>query len=175
MQVKNHGCRLSPRILLEPHSIWMGESNHKKNLHFLARPIIGLGAQTLNKIIINHTWAPPVTAKRPQINTGKGKTFRAKSRTIPVPTINSVRKHQSCFFQTVDISGEIYTDQTGSSPVTSIKIKKYILITYHYLSNKIHAEPLKTRSGLYLTAAYQKLHSLLKNRGLRPHLHILDN
>ena len=79
------------------------------------------------------------------------------------------------FFKTVDISGKIYTDQTGRFPVTSSKGNKYILVAYHFDSNTIHAEPLKTRSGLDLTSAYQKLHSLLTNRGLRPHLHILDN
>ena len=49
MQVKKHIVGLSPRILLEPHSIWMGESNHKKPIHFLARLIIKPGAQKLNK------------------------------------------------------------------------------------------------------------------------------
>ena len=79
------------------------------------------------------------------------------------------------FFKTVDLSGKIYTDQTGRFPVTSIRGNKYILVAYHFDSNTIHAEPLKTRSGLDLTTAYQKLHSLLTNRGLRPQLHILDN
>ena len=79
------------------------------------------------------------------------------------------------FFKTVDLSGKFYTYQKGRFPVTSSKGNKYILVAYHYKSNTIHAEPLKTRSGLYLTAAYQNLHSLLTNRGFRPHLHILDN
>ena len=49
------------------------------------------------------------------------------------------------------------------------------MVAYHYDSNTIHAEPLKTKSGLDLTSAYQKLHRLFTNRGLRPHLHILYN
>ena len=79
------------------------------------------------------------------------------------------------FFKTVDFTGKFYTDQTGRSPVTFIRVNKYILVAYHYDSNTIHSESLKTRSGLDLTTAYQKLHSLLTNRGLKPHLHILDN
>ena len=62
-------------------------------------PIIGLGAQTLNGKKINHTWAPPATAKRPQINTGKGYPFRARSRPRPVPIIHSVIRHQYCLPQ----------------------------------------------------------------------------
>ena len=65
-------------------------------------------------------------------------------------------------------------EQTVRFPVTSSKGNKYILVAYNYDSNTIHAEPLKTRSGLDLITAYQKLHSLLTNRGLIPHLHILD-
>ena len=79
------------------------------------------------------------------------------------------------FFKTVDLSVKIYTDQTGKFPVASSRSNNYILVAYHFDSNTIHAEPLKTRSGLDLTTAYQKLQSLLTNRGLRPHLHILDN
>ena len=79
------------------------------------------------------------------------------------------------FFNTVDLAGKFYTDQTGRFPVTSIKGNKYILVAYQFDSNIIYAEPLKTSSGLDFTAAYQNLHSLLTNRGLRPHLHILDN
>ena len=75
----------------------------------------------------------------------------------------------------MDLSGKIYTDQTGMFPVTSSKGNKYILLSYHYDSNTIHAEPLNTRLGLDLTTAYKKLHSLLTKRGLRPHLNILDN
>ena len=51
----------------------------------------------------------------------------------------------------------------------------YILVAYHYDSNTIHAEPLKTRTGLELKTAYHKLHNLLTNRGLKPSLHILGN
>ena len=79
------------------------------------------------------------------------------------------------YFKTDDLSGKIYTDQTGRFTVTSSRGNKYILVAYHFDYNIIHAEPLKTRSGLDLTTVYQKLHSLLTNRGLQPHLHILDN
>ena len=75
----------------------------------------------------------------------------------------------------MDLTGKIYLNQTGRLSVTSSKGNKYILVAYHYDSNTIHAEPLKTRSGLDLKTAYQKLHSLLTNKGLKPNLHILDN
>ena len=79
------------------------------------------------------------------------------------------------FLNTVNPTGKFYTDQIGRFPVKSSKGNKYILVAYHYDSNTIHAEPLKTRSVLDLKTVYQKLHSLLTNSGLKPHLHILDN
>ena len=79
------------------------------------------------------------------------------------------------FLEAVDLTGNIYTDQTGRFPVTSSKGKNYILVPYHYDSNTIHVEPLKTGSGLDLKTAYQKLHSIFTNIGFKPVLHILDN
>ena len=50
------------------------------------------------------------------------------------------------FLKKVDLTGKFYRDQIGRFPVTSSKGNKYILVAYHYDSNTIHAEPLKTRS-----------------------------
>ena len=75
----------------------------------------------------------------------------------------------------MDLTGKFYTDQTERFLVTYSKGNKYILVAYHYDSNIIHAEPLKTRSGLDLKIAYQKFHSLLTNIGLKLNPHILDN
>ena len=75
----------------------------------------------------------------------------------------------------MDLTRKIYTDQTWRFPVTFRKGNNYILVAFNYDSNTIHSEPLKTRSVLDLKTAYQKLYSLLKNRGLKLYLHILDN
>ena len=79
------------------------------------------------------------------------------------------------FLKTVDLTGKIYTDQIGRFPITSNKSNNYILVAYHYDSNTIHAEPLKTQTVLDLKTSYHKIHSLLTNRGLKPSLHILEN
>ena len=155
--------------------MWMGEINHKKLLHFLARPIIGLGAQTLNKkqsTILGNLQQP-----RKGLRSTQEKVIHSypDPEQYQFPPYTHSEDTNLVFFNTVDLSGKIYTDQTGRFPVTSSKGNKYILVAYHYDSNTIHSEPLKKISGLDLTIAYQKLHSLLTNRGLIPHLHILDN
>ena len=50
-----------------------------------------------------------------------------------------------------------------------------MLIVYDYDSNMILAEPMKSRSGAEYLAAYQKIHSLLTSRGLKPQMQNLDN
>ena len=79
------------------------------------------------------------------------------------------------FVKTIDLEGKIYTDQTERFPVTSNRGHKYLCCAYDYDSNTIHAEPMKTKTGTELTATYQKIQTLLSERGLTPKLHILDN
>ena len=43
------------------------------------------------------------------------------------------------FFQATDLSGKIYTDQTGRLPVTSSRGFKYIMVAYDHDSNTINA------------------------------------
>ena len=153
----------------------MGKRNHQKLFHFLSRPIIGPGSQTLHEkqsTIIGHLQQP-----RKGLRSTQEKVMHPEpDPEHDQPPQSTQSEHTNLvFFKTLDVSGKIYTDQTRSFPVTSSKGNTYILVTYHYDSNTIHAEPLKTRSGLDITDAYQKLHSLLTNRGLRPHLHILEN
>ena len=175
MQIKKDFSGLPPRILLEPHSFRMGKSNHQKILHFLASPIIGPGSQTPHKKTIKHTWAPPATAESLIPTQEKVKHSDTDPEHDKFPQTTQSENTNLVFFKTVDLSRKIYTYQRGRFPVTSSKGNKYILIACHFESNTIHVEPLKTISGLDLTAAYQKLHSMFSNSGLRPHLHILDN
>ena len=162
-------------FMIYPFGIWMGRGNHQKLLHFLARPTIGPGSKTPHKkksIILGHLQQP-----RKGLRSTQEKVMHSDPdpEHDQFPQDTQSENTNLVFFKTVNLSGKIYTYQTGRFPVTSSKGNKYILVAYHYDSNKIHTEPLKTISGLEITAAYQKIHSLLTNRGLRPHLHILDN
>ena len=72
-------------------------------------------------------------------------------------------------------TGQIYTDQTGRFPIQSSRGYKYIMILYDHDSNAILAEPMKSRSDHEMIRAYEKLHSYLTTRGLKPKLQRLDN
>ena len=92
----------------------------------------------------------------------------------PPPEIITQRTHQ-VFMKVTEFSNKIYTDQTGRFPVTSSRGYKYIMIAYEYDSNNILAESLKSRTGLNIKNAYQKIRQLLISRGLTPQIHVLDN
>jgi hypothetical protein len=77
--------------------------------------------------------------------------------------------------QAVQVSGQIFSDQSGRFPVTCSKGNQYIMVVYDYDSNHILAEPLKSRSEHELVRAYTKLHTKLTVCGLHPLLQKLDN
>jgi len=69
----------------------------------------------------------------------------------------------------------MYTDPTGHFLVPSVSGNSYIHVVYDYNSNFIHAEPMRNRTKEVILAAYQRVISLLKSRGLQPKLQKLDN
>jgi hypothetical protein len=77
-------------------------------------------------------------------------------------------------FTTIEETGRVYTDQTGQFPVTSSNGYRYMLVMYHYDTNAILVEPLKTRHGNEILRGYTKLYTHLTNRGFKPTTHWLD-
>ena len=90
------------------------------------------------------------------------------------PTPITDRTH-TLFVDLHDVTGKLQSDQTGRFPTTSVSGNSYLMILYDYDSNYIHAEPLKSRSGPHIVAAYDTAHSLLVKRGFKPRLQRLDN
>ena len=83
--------------------------------------------------------------------------------------------HHEFFIKTVELSGKIYSDQTGRLPLTSSKGNRYVMIVYDNDSNAILAEPLKLRSAENLLADTAKIHIFLRERAIHPKIHIMDN
>jgi hypothetical protein len=72
-------------------------------------------------------------------------------------------------------SGQIYSDLTGRFPIAPSKENNYLLINYDYDSNGILAQPMQTRTGPCILAAYKVLHECLVAAGLRPQLQHLNH
>ena len=74
-----------------------------------------------------------------------------------------------------ELTGTIATDQSGRSPIQSRRGNSYIMLLYDYNSNVINATPIKSREANDLVAGYKYLYSHLKEGGVTPQLHKLDN
>jgi hypothetical protein len=59
------------------------------------------------------------------------------------------------FMQTHDITGQIYSDQTGRFPITSNRGNAYLVIFYVYDANFIALVPIKNRTKEDLLRAYE--------------------
>jgi hypothetical protein len=103
------------------------------------------------------------------------------SHPVPDPTPESLApetaalKTHFLYADCQPATGQIYTDPTGRFLVPSVSGNSYILVVYDYDSTFIHAEPMKNRTKEVILAAYQRVISLLKSRGLQPKLQKLDN
>lgn len=100
------------------------------------------------------------------------------SDVIPsTPITDGKRTHfvYAAIMQAPSESGQIYTDQTGRFPVTSLRGNKYLMVLYNYNANAILAEPMRNRTDDKIIRAYQTLHHCLVAAGLNPRLQKLDN
>ena len=91
-------------------------------------------------------------------------------------TIN--QKTHECFAIILDpISKQdtAYFDLTGKFPYQSARGHQYLFVLYHYDSNSILIEPLKSRQSTEIQDAWRRIVLKLKHAGAAPKLYILDN
>jgi hypothetical protein len=94
---------------------------------------------------------------------------------FPLSDPGNHRSHH-CYAACIDgATGQIHSDQTGKFIVASSAGHNYILVVYDYDSNAILVEPMRSRTGPCILAAYQAIHTRLVIAGLRPQLQRLDN
>jgi hypothetical protein len=74
-----------------------------------------------------------------------------------------------------DIRETVFTDQTGQFPTRSKSGNKYIMVMVDIDSSGILVEPIKNRKDAELTRAYETLLLRLKQAGIVPRKHVLDN
>jgi hypothetical protein len=79
------------------------------------------------------------------------------------------------YMTTHEVTGQLYTDQTGRFPITSTQGHAYLVIFYVYNANFISSVPIKNRTKEELLRAYQLTYEYLTRRGFKPMLHKMDN
>ena len=74
-----------------------------------------------------------------------------------------------------ELNGTIATDQIGKFPITSQRSNKHIMVLYDFDSNVIDAAAIKSRTKEDLIVGYEEMYQHLKEGGIQPVLHKLDN
>jgi hypothetical protein len=78
-------------------------------------------------------------------------------------------------YAAITSTGKIFRDQTGRFILPSSTGNTQLMVVYDYDSNYIHAEPMKSKTGPAIIAAYKRVHQNLFAAGLRPRLQRLEN
>eukprot|EP00804_Cyclotella_cryptica_P013267 CCRYP_007042-RA/>CCRYP_007042-RA protein AED:0.32 eAED:0.32 QI:0/0/0/1/0/0.33/3/0/993 len=94
---------------------------------------------------------------------------------IEQPQAPNNNKTNMVYMSTIEVDGQLFTDQTGRFPVTSNRGNNYIVIFYAVDPNFIKSYPIKSRHRSELLKAHAEVHQFFQTRGHRPQLHRLDN
>jgi hypothetical protein len=72
-------------------------------------------------------------------------------------------------------TGQIYSEPAGRFLQPSTSGNTTVIVVYYYDSNYVHAEPMQSKTGPHILAAYKRAHKMLTATGLKPKLQNLDN
>ena len=90
-----------------------------------------------------------------------------------------LEEEQATYVKDFDLKDEadrmMCSDQTGRFPVTSFKGNQYVMVLFQTIGNNILVEPMRNRTSGQMVRAYQVLIDRMKEKGLVPTMHILDN
>ena len=131
MQIKRHNCGLPPHTMLDPHPIRVDKRNKNFFTYFpgLSSELLQIYLTKKQSTILGNLQQPQKILRS---------THKKELQSAPEPEPDQFPPPAQSegtylvFLKKVDLTGKTYTDQTGRSPITSRKGKKYILVAYHY-------------------------------------------
>ena len=85
------------------------------------------------------------------------------------------KKNKDVYVKVYDIKENVYSDQTGRFPKTSMYGNKYIMVMVEVDSNVILVEPMKSSHDDEMKRAYKHLMLRLKRAGIKPKKPVIDN
>ena len=113
----------------------------------------------------------PPRAEEPPLNKNNNQPdIMTETEELEIPGAQDHLAHVKCF----EKSGNISYDQTDRFPITSRQGCKYDMSLHYCNSNRILAEPLKTRAYYEILLALMALYKHATDNGLQPRLHMLD-
>ena len=85
------------------------------------------------------------------------------------------KKVRDVYTKVYDLRKTVFSEQTRQFATRSKQGNKYIMVMVEIDSNAIMAEPIKNRTDTELTRAYRAMMLRLKQAGIIPQKHILEN
>jgi hypothetical protein len=85
------------------------------------------------------------------------------------------KKVRDVYTQVYMVRKTMFSDQTCQFPIQSLRGNKYIIVMVEIDSNTILVEPMKNRKDAKIIRAYNTLLLQLKQSGITPKKHVLDN
>ena len=123
----------------------------------------------------------PETSETPKghMNQTRKNVHSNKPKPPPLETYDTSTFHgkKVCdtYTKVYDVHNTIFSDQTGQFPKRFLQGNKYLTVMVEIDSNAILVEPMKSRKDAEMTRAYQALMLRLKQAGIVPKKHVLDN
>ncbi|KAL7503222.1 hypothetical protein ACHAXN_001038 [Cyclotella atomus] len=119
----------------------------------------------------------PKTNETPKghINQMRKKVRSTKPKQQPLEVCTTAALLKDVFVETYDVRETIFSNQTGKLPTQSQRGNKYIMVMVEIDSNAILVEPMKSRDDGEMIRANNVLVKRLKNAGVQPKKHVLDN
>ena len=123
----------------------------------------------------------PETDETPKghMNQTRKNVRSTKAKPAPMETCNTNKlrgkKERDIYTKVYDARNTMFSDQTGQFPKRSLRGNKYIMVMVEIDSNAILVEPMKSRKDAEMIRAYTALLARLKQAGIIPKKHVLDN
>ncbi len=125
---------------------------------------------------VNHVWAQSVHSESLRLSNYVAITPQPRDAILIEPDNDDYEATIFCFAAFADKhTGVIYSDLTGSFPFMSLEGNMCFLIVYHYNTNAILALPIADFTDNSILPAYIKQFELLKFKGYKIKLNVMDN
>jgi hypothetical protein len=138
-----------------------------------------VGWPMLNEHNVEKYYPESIETPKGHLNQTRKNVQSTKEKSAPLETCNTSqlcgKKVQDVYTKTYRVCKTMFSNQTGQFPTRSQQGNKYIMVMVEIDSNAILIEPMKSRKDEEMIRAYNALLLRLKQAGIVPKKHVLDN
>jgi hypothetical protein len=133
----------------------------------------------LTKCNVQKYYPKTIKTAKGYLNQTRKNVRSTKVKAALLETCNTSHLHdkkvRDVYTQTYMVRETMFTDQTGKIPIQYLCGNKYIMVMVEIDSNTILVEPIKNCKDAKMIWAYNALLLQLKQAGIVPKKHVLDN